>query len=140
LNLDDRHHHVLVVEDCPELRASYQDLLESHGYRVEAVSNGAQALASVRKRAPCLVILDVSMPFMSGPDFLRATAAELPRLAVVMISAGFGCGTDIPRDPRIRAVFVKPVDAWRLIEAARACSSACSRCEPEALSSRPGRC
>jgi class 3 adenylate cyclase/CheY-like chemotaxis protein len=80
---------VLVVDDTPLNVKLLEDLLAFQGYEVETASNGEDALAMVRMRAPDLVLLDVLLPGMSGYDVCRALRADpgLTMLPVVMVTA-----------------------------------------------------
>lgn len=49
------------------------------GYDVVTASNGAEALESVAKIRPCLILLDVNMPIMDGPAFARRLRAHPDR-------------------------------------------------------------
>jgi two-component system cell cycle sensor histidine kinase/response regulator CckA len=76
---------VLLAEDHEGLRQSAQEMLESLGYRVIAAANGLEAvqLFKTNREQVGLVVLDVVMPGLSGPDaFLQMTALQ-PNLPVV---------------------------------------------------------
>jgi class 3 adenylate cyclase len=80
---------ILVVDDVPVNVKLLGDLLTVKGYQVVTASNGAEALASIEKNRPGLVLLDVMMPGMSGYDVCRKirenpVTATLP---VVMVTA-----------------------------------------------------
>jgi signal transduction histidine kinase len=59
---------------------------------VEAVANGAQALAAIRRQRPDLVLADVMMPELDGFDLLRALRADpaTATLPVILLSARAG--------------------------------------------------
>jgi two-component system cell cycle sensor histidine kinase/response regulator CckA len=79
---------VLLVEDEHSLRRLAQRLLERAGYRVLAASNGAEAreqFAQHRGRID-LLLTDVVMPGVSGPDLFRSLADQNPALLVVFMS------------------------------------------------------
>ena len=80
---------ILVVDDAPANVKLLEDLLGFQGYEVEAATNGEEALAAIRERAPDLVLLDILMPGMSGYDVCRAIRADpgLAMLPVVMVTA-----------------------------------------------------
>ena len=80
---------ILVADDNPANLKLLEDLLGFHGYEVEAVSDGDAALASVRRRVPDLMLLDVLMPGMDGYEVCRAVRADpaLAMLPVVMVTA-----------------------------------------------------
>lgn len=63
---------LLVVDDDPSFRAFMQGLLEGDGYAVDEASTGDAALASVRDSPPAAVLLDVSLPGLSGYEVCRA--------------------------------------------------------------------
>jgi CheY-like chemotaxis protein len=75
---------VLVVEDDPDVREMMDVLLSSSGYETMLAGNGVEALAKLRTRRPCLVLLDVMMPVMDGFEF-RARQVSEPELAVVPV-------------------------------------------------------
>jgi signal transduction histidine kinase len=76
---------ILLAEDHEGLRQSAQEMLETLGYRVIAASNGLEAVQFFKTNCDqvALVVLDVVMPGLSGPDaFLQMTALQ-PALPVV---------------------------------------------------------
>jgi CheY-like chemotaxis protein len=76
---------VAIVEDDTEFRNMLRELLEEEQYRVVAVSNGAEALATLRgEMIPNVILLDVSMPVMDGFDFLRHRNDD-PQLSAVPV-------------------------------------------------------
>ena len=82
---------VLVVEDNAEVRQALVALLEAEGYHVAEAVDGVSALRLLRTGAvqPCLIVLDLMMPRMSGWDFRMEQRSDL-RLAdipVVVVSA-----------------------------------------------------
>ena len=82
---------VLVVDDNTEVRQALVALLEAEGYHVAEAVDGVSALRLLRTGAvrPCLIVLDLMMPRMSGWDFRMEQSSDL-RLAdipVVVVSA-----------------------------------------------------
>lgn len=81
---------ILVVEDDADIRDSLADVLESEGYRVGTAANGREGLDRLQHMGrPCLILLDLMMPVMSGGEFLSVLRrsqlhASLP---VVVVSA-----------------------------------------------------
>ncbi len=65
---------ILVVDDKAEIRSLISDLLVDEGYTVAHAANGREALAYLHAvpALPCVIILDLMMPFLNGWDFLRA--------------------------------------------------------------------
>jgi DNA-binding NtrC family response regulator len=59
---------LLVVDDDPDLAESLAALLEEEGHEVRTARNGQEGLELVAQRPPDLVLLDVEMPVLSGPE------------------------------------------------------------------------
>ena len=80
---------VLVADDNADILGLVTAVLERSGYEVVAVSDGAQALASVDKRKPDLAVLDITMPEVDGLEVLRRLRADTRTngLPVVLLSA-----------------------------------------------------
>jgi DNA-binding NtrC family response regulator len=81
---------LLVVDDDRDLGELMVSLLESQGHRVRVGRNGREGLALVAERHPELVLLDVDMPFLTGPEmtyrmFLRDLGQET--IPIVLLSA-----------------------------------------------------
>jgi CheY-like chemotaxis protein len=84
------HRQILIVEDDADVRESIQDALESEGYRVVTAVNGKDGLERLREvERPCIILLDLVMPVMSGTEFLVAmrSADGLATIPVVVVSA-----------------------------------------------------
>jgi len=82
---------VLLLDDDAFMLALLTELVEELGleqgpYQVYAETSSRQALASLRERAPHLLICDLAMPDMDGIEFLRCAAWEQFRGSVVLLS------------------------------------------------------
>jgi signal transduction histidine kinase len=83
---------ILVVEDDPRVRASTISALQDLGYEPTACSGGAEAIDQFRSRSFDLVISDVIMPEMTGPELIRKLKAEHGDLAVLFVTGYVGEG------------------------------------------------
>src|SRR5439155_10718074 len=63
--------NVLVIDDDPELLEMLCLLLTSEQYDVQTAGDGEEGLRQMRKQAADIVILDLSMPKLSGPATLK---------------------------------------------------------------------
>ena len=78
---------ILVVEDEPDVLALCGDALRDLGFKVLEAANGFQALDLIDEGKDVdLVLTDVVMPGMSGPDLARQIAQRVDDLAVVFMS------------------------------------------------------
>jgi DNA-binding response OmpR family regulator len=111
-----RRFNILVVDDDASMRELLQLHLSNAGYNValadDAVSAGRMFLAST----PDLLLIDVSMPYMSGTDFVATVFADVtvPIIPVIFLTAqenfeerAEGMGADC---------LIKPVQVSRLLE------------------------
>jgi CheY-like chemotaxis protein len=107
---------VLVVDDDPDVRDSISQLLDAKGYSTIQAENGQKALEVLKAalHIPCLIVLDLAMPVMDGPQFLtlRAQDATLHDIPVVVISGNSQAGATLKE---IDAYLTKPVNIDRLI-------------------------
>jgi two-component system, OmpR family, KDP operon response regulator KdpE len=62
---------ILVVDDEPQIRRVMRSTLSVHGYVITEATTGEDAIESVRKNHPDLVLLDVNMPGMGGIEACR---------------------------------------------------------------------
>jgi CheY-like chemotaxis protein len=84
---------VLIVEDNPDLASLLVEILRAAGHEARAARNGREGLDRVAERAPSLVLLDVEMPVMTGPEmayglFLRNCGDE--KIPVILLSGVVG--------------------------------------------------
>ncbi|MFD5780316.1 response regulator transcription factor [Streptomyces sp. NPDC058220] len=77
----------LVVDDDAAIRRSLERGLRLNGFSVALADGGLAALASVRDRSPDVVVLDISMPDLSGIEVCRALRADGNDVPVLMLSA-----------------------------------------------------
>ena len=78
---------VLLVEDHVELRQALASSLSQHFELVGALDRGDAVLASALHLQPDAIVLDISLPGRSGLQVLPDLRAQVPRAAVVMITA-----------------------------------------------------
>ena len=78
--------HILVVEDEPQIGLLIELVLRKHGFGVSRASNGRQALEILKSKTPDLILSDVDMPEMSGPELLRQLNEENVTIPVVLMS------------------------------------------------------
>ncbi len=77
---------ILVVEDEAVVRRLIVKILQREGYHVTDVASAEEALAAARANPVRLLITDVRLPGMSGPDLARRLHTATPELKVLYIS------------------------------------------------------
>ena len=80
---------ILLVEDSKPIRRENETVLQQAGYEVICAEDGETALQMAREQRPDLVLLDMILPKVSGPEVLRSlkgdrSTAEIP---VVVLSS-----------------------------------------------------
>ena len=83
---------ILLVEDDQRVRAATVDALEDLDYRPVACESGAEAIALFDNQEFDLVISDVIMPEMTGPELIRIIKARKPQVAVLFVTGYVGEG------------------------------------------------
>ena len=95
--------YILVVDDDRFANTLVQFVLSKEGYEVETADNPRGAMQMIQKREPDLLILDVTMPYLSGFEFsakLRAEGYEIPLIFMTAKDTiedklqGFNIGAD----------------------------------------------
>jgi DNA-binding NtrC family response regulator len=78
---------VLVVDDEPAVRAMLCDLLAVQGFDVVSAEDGASGLARAQNDAPAVILLDLTMPKLSGMEVLAKLQSEQSRVPVIVLTA-----------------------------------------------------
>ncbi|GAB0152014.1 MULTISPECIES: response regulator transcription factor [Marinobacterium] len=80
---------VLVVDDEPNILLSLEFLMQQAGFEVTTAEDAEQAQVLISQQVPDLILLDISLPGMSGFDLLEQLRADeaTRSLPVVMLTA-----------------------------------------------------
>jgi CheY-like chemotaxis protein len=106
---------ILLVEDEASVRRVVRAILRHGGYDVVEASDGEEALRHVREQGTfALVLLDLSMPTMSGGEVLQRLRGLTPDLPVIIFT---GQGVRLDQFPGATAVLTKPVKQHELLSA-----------------------
>ncbi|MFZ0546772.1 MAG: response regulator [Candidatus Promineifilaceae bacterium] len=82
---------ILLVDDEPTVRNSISEILQLKGFEVILAENGQRALEIYEKEAPDigLILLDMTMPGLSGMETLKKIREQDMELPIILLS-GFG--------------------------------------------------
>jgi two-component system cell cycle response regulator DivK len=78
--------HILVVEDNPMNMELAVDLLETYGYEVTPAEDGFEAIERVKETQFDLILLDIQLPGMDGPEVLEKLKADPATRAVSVVA------------------------------------------------------
>lgn len=110
---------ILIVEDHPTMREAMRLVLEGEGFDIDEASDGAQALSAVHQEPPDLVLLDMSIPGVSGPDVLAAVKRDpaTSEVRVIVVTATGEEGRAAAMAGGADHYFTKPFSPIALLQA-----------------------
>ncbi|MGJ8635895.1 MAG: response regulator [Phycisphaerales bacterium] len=116
------HHGVLIVDDNEQNLELLQAYLDDLGGPVRVVSDGIQAIESVKKDPPDIILLDIMMPRMSGYQVCKQLkdSSETKDIPIIMVTALSEVG-DVERAIDVGAddFLTKPVNKLELLTRVR---------------------
>jgi len=111
---------ILIVDDEPALRRTYERALRPHGFEVTAVGDPHLVYELLESAEHDLVLLDIHLPGFAGDALYLALARRWPGLAgrVVLMTGDPGAlDRDWPAELRRRPVLLKPFSLDALLDA-----------------------
>jgi len=76
---------ILLVDDSKFLRLATERALARAGYEVSTAADGEQALAIAREKKPDVILLDMLLPKMTGPDVLKALKKDPATAGIAVV-------------------------------------------------------
>jgi two-component system, cell cycle response regulator DivK len=127
--MNEQRLRLLLVDDYPDALDTWSAFLEVQGYEVMTAADGKEAVDRAVSERPDLIIMDLSLPVVSGFDAARRLRS-LPETARIPLIAATGYSAAAQIEDAGRAgfdvVLIKPVDpdelmreVTRLLDAAR---------------------
>lgn len=107
---------VLIVEDSRDIAAYFRLVMDLAGYRTEIAANGKSAIEIIFRKLPDIVLLDLSLPGLSGAEILQILRSEpaLKKTRPVVITGYSQLAVDLPVEPDL--VLYKPVSPGQLTD------------------------
>ncbi|MBS1134150.1 MAG: walR [Burkholderiaceae bacterium] len=113
---------ILIADDEPNILISLEYLMKREGYAVSVARDGAEALDTLRRERPTLVLLDVMMPTKTGFEVCQEVRAddELKDTLILMLTAK-GRDTDVAKGLALGAndYITKPFSTKELVQKVR---------------------
>ncbi|MBI3602649.1 MAG: response regulator [Candidatus Omnitrophica bacterium] len=109
---------ILIADDDQDTVYLLKEVLQKHGYEVLTASDGYQALKIVKANVPDLMIVDLTMPSMSGWQFtVKVRQDERFKTTPIIVLSGLLEGNAEPEKfELVSAYMVKPYDVFKLID------------------------
>ena len=77
---------VLIIDDSPEILQMMRQIIEMEGYRVVTAENGTNGVDAALKEKVSAVLLDLSLPDMSGFEVLKQIKSVKTSLPIIMVT------------------------------------------------------
>jgi CheY-like chemotaxis protein len=110
---------VLYVEDEKELQIPIAQMLEFLGYEVACADNGKAGVAKAESWQPDVILMDVRMPVMDGPEAIRTLRRnpDTAEILIYVLSAFTDSKTRIScEEAGANGFFAKPLDIEKFDE------------------------
>ena len=112
----------LVVDDDAAIRILVTRIFTRHGFIVDAVPDGAEAIEQLLQHDYAVITLDVMMPRIDGYAVVRYLLEHQPgTLARVIVMSAFGSGAIQKVCPPVQRFIEKPFDVQTLLAEAAEC-------------------
>lgn len=110
---------ILVVDDDPFMRELTRVHLERAGHFVVLANGGAEGVVKARALAPAVIIMDFSMPGLSGTDTLKQIRADptISKTPVLMLTAWFSDASRLEAENLGATWLEKPLSGQALTDA-----------------------
>ena len=80
-------YRILIVDDEPLIRRLFVRNFSRKGFQVLSAPDGKEALETIRRERPDLVVLDVRMPVMDGIEVLQSFAKANQKMTIIVLTA-----------------------------------------------------
>lgn len=111
---------LLIVDDDAELSAVLAEILQANGYRTRSAHSAAEAFWAIMQEMPDAILLDISMPGLSGIDIIPALRFASRDVKIIMVSGV--SDMSLAKQALAYGAFdfvTKPVDFERLLKTLR---------------------
>lgn len=106
---------ILIVEDEADLAYALRQTLQACGYRCHTALNGLEALNALQAAAPAAVLLDLSLPGVSGLEFLQRARTRWPQTKVLVVTGHSHDYSHLASQFGVAGILQKPVTLETLL-------------------------
>lgn len=111
--------NILIIDDEKDIVSFVQDFFVDEGYNVSVAFCGEEAKVRIKNQQPVLVVLDMKMPGIDGPELLKLINKNSPSSKVVILT-GYGQEyAEKIRGLRYEGFMTKPFSAMELVNTAK---------------------
>jgi CheY-like chemotaxis protein len=112
-----KNKRILIVDDNVFLRGVMQDILQSYNYEVFSYDQGEEALDRLRQEFFDILIADLHMPGMDGPELIRRAKIIQPEINAILVS-GFPVveSRNKANEEKLSGFLLKPIN-WHELKA-----------------------
>ena len=109
----------LIIEDDPDAAAIFSAALQAADFETEVITSGDKALERLTVTAPTVVVLDMHLPHVAGPDILRYIRADarLEETQVIIATADPSMADSLQEEATL--VLLKPISFSQLRDLAK---------------------
>lgn len=110
---------IMVIDDEPDTVELAKTILEMEKFKVSAFNNAKDAIDALKKgNLPDLIILDMRMPLISGPDFCEKirTDPKLKNLKIAFFTASSETDKNLLKKYSVLGFIFKPFDNDKLVK------------------------
>lgn len=111
----------LIIEDDPDAAAIFAEALKAAQFEIEVVTRGDKALERLTVTQPAVVVLDIHLPHVAGPDILHyiRSNAQLADTQVIVATADPGMADTHTLGEQVALVLLKPISFSQLRDLAK---------------------
>ena len=110
---------ILIVEDNEDNRLIYETILRHYGYEVVVAGDGEDGLRLASEQCPDLILLDISLPKMSGWELAERVQSDQALRSCVLVALTAHAYTEDrerARELGFQSYMSKPVEPRRVLE------------------------
>jgi len=106
---------ILIVDDDPNIRLLYKEVLCEGGFDVLEAESGQETFNILNKEGTDLVVLDIKLRFESGLEILQKISKQFPQIPVILCSAYLSFQDDF-KSWLADSYLVKSTDPYELVK------------------------